>query len=427
MRKTFEDINEHYDVFEIENGLKIYVIQKVDYQSSVFYFGFPFGSFDLVQKVDDEIKQFPSGVAHFLEHKLFENPGGIDIMQSFSHLSCNVNAFTSYNETVYYFNSSKKALQKPLNLLLDFVQNLSITEASVEKEKGIITQELRMYKQMPEQRLMAETYHSLYANHPVRLDIGGTEESVNATRKEDLMDAYRLNYHPANSTLVCVTPLAPDLIYQWVKANQDLKAFEPRHAIKRVLEIEPNEVVRPFHQFEMDIQASKLTYSYKLNDYSEDPKLNIEKEWQYRLFLELIFSPTNPAYEDWMESNRIAEYFGYEVEVNREYGFVMFYGENDDEHDFIDLVQTNLKTDLKNFKEAFDLLKRRYYAQMLRSFDDQDDYAITLLRSHFNNVEMMDSIAILKSIQFEDILHLGEDLLKMPTALVKMTGLSKLD
>ena len=177
----------------------------------------------------------------------------------------------------------------------------------------------------------------------------------------------------------------------------------------------------------MDIQASKLTYSYKLNDYSEDPKLNIEKEWQYRLFLELIFSPTNPAYETWMESNRIAEYFGYEVEVNREYGFVMFYGENDDEHDFIDLVQTNLKTDLKNFKEAFDLLKRRYYAQMLRSFDDQDDYAITLLRSHFNNVEMMDSIAILKSIQFEDILHLGEDLLKMPTALVKMTGLSKLD
>ena len=91
------------------------------------------------------------------------------------------------------------------------------------------------------------------------------------------------------------------------------------------------------------------------------------------------------------------------------------------------MIQTSLKTDLNDFKQAFDLLKRRYYAQMLRSFDDQDDYAITLLRSHFNDVEMMDSIAILRSIQFEDILHLGEDLLKMPTALVKMTGLCKLD
>ncbi len=427
MRKIFKDINEHYDVFELENGMRLYVIQKVDYQSSVFYLGFPFGSFDLVQEVDGELKRFPSGVAHFLEHKLFENPGGIDIMQSFSHLSCNVNAFTSYNETVYYFNSSKKALQKPLNLLLDFVQNLSITEASVEKEKGIITQELRMYKQMPEQRLMAETYHSLYANHPVRLDIGGTEESVNDTTMEDLMDAYRFNYHPSNSIMVCVTPLNPDLIHRLVKANQDQKSFEPRRAIKRLLDEEPKAVVRPFHQFEMDIQASKLTYSFKLDDYSEDHKLNIKNEWQYRLFLELVFSPTNPAYEQWMESNRIAEYFGYEVEVNREYGFVMFYGENEDEHDFVDLIRSSLDEDLNKFKEAFDLLKRRYYAQMLRSFDDQDDYAITLLRSEFSGVEMMDSIAILKSIQFEEILHLGKELLNKPTALVKMTGLRKLD
>lgn len=427
MRKIFNDIHEHYDVFELENGMKLYVIQKVDYQSSVFYFGFPFGSFDLVQKVDSEIRQFPPGIAHFLEHKLFENPSGIDIMQSFSNLSCNVNAFTSYNETVYYFNSSKKTLQKPLKLLLDFVQNLSITETSVEKEKGIITQELRMYKQMSEQRLMAETYHSLYVNHPVRLDIGGTEESVNSTCMEDLMDAYRLNYHPSNSVLVCVTPLNPELVYRWVKDNQDQKFFEPRHEIKRLLDDEPMSVERTFYQFEMDIQASKLTYSFKLDDYSDNQKQNIEKEWQYRLFLELIYSPTNPAYETWMQNNRIAEYFGYEVEVNREYGFVMFYGENDDEDDFVDLIRTNLETNLSAFKEAFSLLKRRYYAQMLRSFDDQDDYAITLLRSHFNDVEMMDSIAILKSIQFEDIIPIAQTLLSKPTALVKMTGFSKQD
>lgn len=426
MRKEFVDINEHYETFELDNGLKLFIIQKQDYQSSVFYLGFPFGSFDLDQRINGELKHFPSGVAHFLEHKLFENPGGIDIMQSFSHLSASVNAFTSYSETVYYFSSSKKTLQKPLNLLLDFVQNLSITEASVEKEKGIITQELRMYKQMPEQRLMAETYTSLYHKHPVRLDIGGTEESVNDTQLIDLQTAYRLNYHPSNSILVCVTSLSADQVYQWVKANQDQKKFEIAHKIERVIEQEPLEVVRPNHHFEMDVQASKVTYSFKLDDYSLDPIINIQKEWLYRIFLELIFSPSNPNYEQWMESNRIAEYFGYEIEINREYGFVMFYGENEDEHDFVDLIRTNLTSDLQAYERAFELLKRRYYAQMLRTFDDQDDYAISLLRAHFNGVELMDSIDILKSIEFKDIIDIGSTILSKPTALVKMTGLHKI-
>lgn len=425
MRKEFIDINEHYETFELENGLKLFVIQKHDYQSSGFYLGFPFGSFDLEQRINDELKSFPSGVAHFLEHKLFENPGGIDIMQRFSHLSASVNAFTSYNETVYYFSSSKKSLQKPLNLLLDFVQNLSISEASVKKEKGIITQELRMYKQMPEQRLMAETYTSLYHNHPIRLDIGGTEESVNMTQVSDLTLAYRLNYHPSNSILVCVTSLHADQIYQWVKANQDLKKFELAHKLERVIDLEPLEVVRPYHHFEMDVQASKITYAFKLSDYSNDPMANIQKEWQYRLFLELVFSPSNPNYEKWMESNRIAEYFGYEVEINRDYGFVMFYGENEDENDFVDLIRSNLASDLQAFERAFELLKRRYYAQMLRTFDDQDDYAISLLRAHFSGVELMDSIEILKSIEFKDILDLGLNILSNPTALVKMTGFHK--
>ena len=135
-------------------------------------------------------------------------------MEAFTDLGAYVNAFTSHNETVYTF-SSVKNIYKGLNLLLDFVQHFEITEESVEKEKGIIIQELNMYAQMPEQRLIFETYQSLYHQHPIRYDIGGDEENVNSITREELLDIYKRNYHPQNSLLVCVSDLSAKTSSVW--------------------------------------------------------------------------------------------------------------------------------------------------------------------------------------------------------------------
>ncbi|HET6785604.1 MAG TPA: pitrilysin family protein [Erysipelotrichaceae bacterium] len=421
----FPEINESHYISVLQNGLKVIIIQKKDYKSSSCFMAFPYGSLDIKQKINQEIHDYPSGIAHFLEHKLFENNNGLDIMETFSHLSANVNAFTSHTETVYYFNSSKKNIKKPLNLLLDFVQQLSITEQSVEKEKGIIIQELRMYMQMPEQRLMLETYQSLYEKHPIRLDIGGNEESVSSITKEVLERCYALNYHPSNALLVCITPTNPQLILDWIVENQNAKNFQSTHNIERVVEIEGKQVYRKHFEFEMDIQSSKMTYSFKMNDLSSDSKTNLLREWKYRLFLELIFSPMNPKYEVWMNENRIHDYFGYDVDLNNEYGFILFFGENEDEVDFKKLVIEGLNTDITHFETYFELLKRRYFAQLLRQFDDQDDYALTLIRSKFNKLEITDSIHALKEINFIDLLSVSSEILSLDTTFVKMNKKSK--
>ena len=154
--------NERYDetYFEetLDNGLRVVIWYKPNFQNSQFLFATPYGALDFKQKdALGNVIEFPSGIAHFLEHKMFESKQG-DVMELFSQLGANVNAFTSYNETVYYFSTTNKEVKQELNFLLDFVQSLEITEASVEKEKGIIIQELNMYLQMPDSRLLFESF-----------------------------------------------------------------------------------------------------------------------------------------------------------------------------------------------------------------------------------------------------------------------------
>ena len=165
-RFEYKQFNEVYYEDVCENGLKVIVWHKPLFKSTSCLFGTPFGAYDLQQITDDnEVFKYYSGIAHFLEHKLFESQEG-DILSEFSELGANVNAFTSYQETVYYFSTSDEDVETPLNLLLDFVQNLSITEESVEKEKGIITQELLRYLQNPDSRLYLESFKSRYHNNP---------------------------------------------------------------------------------------------------------------------------------------------------------------------------------------------------------------------------------------------------------------------
>ena len=157
-----------------------------------------------------------------------------------------------------------------------------------------------------------------------------------------------MNYHPTNALLVCITPTSPHIILDWIVENQDTKNFQTMHKIERIVEKESKNVFRKHFEFEMDIQSSKMTYSFKMSDLSNDNKLNLLNEWKYRLFLELIFSPMNPKYEEWMNENRIHDYFGYDVDLNNEYGFILFFGENEDEEEDEDEEDNNYD-DSKNY------------------------------------------------------------------------------
>jgi predicted Zn-dependent peptidase len=277
MKKSFNDIlNETSYTETLDNGLSLVVLHKEKNVNTSAYLAFPYGSLNINQVSEGgELTSYNPGLAHFLEHKLFENHNGMDVMERFSELSCNVNAFTSYNETVYYFNTARQDIQEPLDLLLDFVQELNITEASVEKEKKIIIEELHMYHQMPESRLMYETFQALYHAHPVKFDIGGSDESVMAITREELERCYRLNYHPSKSILVIVTSLDPEAVCAMVKANQARKQFALPIKLSDVKVDEPDDVVIKEKIVPMDIQSSKMTYAFKLKPQSLNFKVRL--------------------------------------------------------------------------------------------------------------------------------------------------------
>lgn len=405
MRKIIsERYQETYVEETLENGLHVVLWQKPDFEKSLFMMSTPLGAFDLKQ-IDENSNEhsFPAGIAHFLEHKMFEK-GEEDVMDLFSKMGANVNAFTSYNETAYYFSTSNKEVEKPLCLLLDFVQSLDISKESVEKEKGIIVQELNMYKQMSDVRLLFETFTSLFSEHPLRYDIGGDEESVRSTTLEQLQECYKINYHPSKMILIGVSAQDPEKLMQIIKTNQNSKNFPEMHRIERMPYQEPKEVARENFSFQMDVSIPKLSIAYKLNGI-EDPILRSKTEWGLKIMLDTYFSSLNPKFQQWLDDEIINDYVGSEIEFGKDYGLIMFYGETNKIDAFKGIVE-EIVNEIKNGHvddNVMERLKRRYFGQAIRSLNNFEDIAISYIRSCFAGMDFFTSIDVLYDIDSEFI------------------------
>ena len=257
---------------------------------------------------------------------------------------------------------------------------------------------------MPESRLMFETLQALYSQHPIKFDIGGSEESVNAITKEELDLCFKLNYHPKNALLVIVSSMDPELLCNIVKENQDNKTFAPHIQLNDVEVIEPESVATTLKIVPMDIQSSKLTYSFKLKTQSLSDYDRANLEWQLKIYLELLFTSINPDYENWIKSGIIHDYFGYDVEINKDYWYVMFYGETENRDTFVELIESTLKTNITPLLPYLKQLKRRYLSYAYRLLDDQDDYAIHYIRSYFSSLRLEDTIEIINNLNSSDVL-----------------------
>lgn len=425
--KKIENLKYKETYFEetLENGLKVILWQKPSYEKSLFMMATPLGAMDLKQQNHQgKTIEYPAGIAHFLEHKMFEMKDK-DVMDVFSQMGANVNAFTSYTETAYYFSTSQDYKQ-PLNLLLDFVQQLDISEASIEKEKGIIVQELSMYKQMSDQRLLMETFSSLYEEHPLKYDIGGDEESVNSITKEQLEQCYALNYHPQSMILIGVSSYDPEDVLEVIKANQNTKKFPKHEQLKPVPYHEPKEVARKTYSFPMDISVEKFCIAYKLGGIP-DVYDRMKEEWCIKIMLDAYFSSVNEDYQTWIDDEIINDYFGSEVDFGEDYGTIMVYCETTKQKAFEKLVQDGMKkiSEGNLNEDVLNQLKRRYFGQTVRSLNSFDDIAISYVRSFFEGYDFFKSMDILDAINLEDIKKTCVKLKNAPTVHVHVTPQSQ--
>ncbi|MGL5978050.1 MAG: EF-P 5-aminopentanol modification-associated protein YfmH [Erysipelotrichaceae bacterium] len=395
---TNEKYLETYVEETLDNGLRVVLFHRPNYDKAFFLMGTPFGALDLEQFDDEQNRVvFPSGIAHFLEHKMFEDPKG-DVMDAFSAMGVSVNAFTSYTETCYYF-SSNGIIQEPLDLLLDFVQELHIDEASVEKEKGIIIQELAMYRQQSDSRLVNETFQSLYHNHPLKHDIGGDDTTVSATTLSQLEQCFALNYAPAKMILVGVSSENPEIILDWIKANQSKKAFPQTPKTKRVMEHEPKNVVKRYHNFAMDVSMVKANVAFKL-DGIVDGIARAKAEWAFRFAMDATFSSLNPDYQNWIDSGIINDYFSHETEIGEDYGVILFNSETDDVKAFETLMlETLAKLQQTPLDETIlEQLKKRYYGQSIAALNSFENTAIYYMRNAFAGVDFFTSLELIDQI-----------------------------
>lgn len=394
----------------LPNGLKVVVWHKPGYEKSFAMMSTPMGAFDISQ-IDSKgnTYQYSPGIAHFLEHKLFENDSR-DVMEDFSKMGASVNAATTYDLTTYYFQTSTD-LYEPLNLLLDFTQSLDITKESVEKEKGIINQELSMYDQMSDFKLVKETFAALFKDHPMKYDIGGTEESVNQITIEELEACYKYNYHPSTMICMIVTGKDPQEVLKVVKDNQSKKRFPSINSIHRRKCKEQQEVVKEHVSFVMDVTTPKVNIAFKLNGIRNQIERN-KMEIGIRYLMDSIFTTMNKDYQEWLDNEIINDFFGYECDFGEDYGYLMIYTETNKINEFKDMVFTNLNKMLNNSykQETFNQLKKRYFGENIKELNDFEAISFAFIRNYFNKTNFFDVLEIVDSFTIEDIEKIKDSL-----------------
>ncbi|MDD2181301.1 MAG: pitrilysin family protein [Bacilli bacterium] len=252
---------------KLDNGLEVYIIPKENVNNVYITFSTRFGSkhYEFVPINKDKTIKVPPGVAHFLEHKLFEQKNGVEPFTFFVERGADANANTSNHKTTYLI-SAQTNIEENLEFLLDFVQEPYFTDANVKKEKGIIEQEIKMYQDYPFMVLYEKSLENTIAKHPIRIPIIGIIESINKITKEDLYTCYDTFYHPSNMFLVITGNVKPELIMEVIKKNQIKKQFpEKINQIKIKKYNEPDKVVKEKEEISMNVALSKISNNYKFN------------------------------------------------------------------------------------------------------------------------------------------------------------------
>ena len=204
-RKDYPAVGEAVYQTTLRNGLKVFLLPKRDFNETYGIMTANFGSIDtsFIPRGSNQAVQYPAGVAHFLEHKLFEDENGQDLLQQFVELGAESNAFTSFTKTSYLFSATDNVLEN-VRLLQSLLENAYFTEESVQREQGIIQQEIDMYKDNPDYCLFFHTLANLYPDTPLAEDIAGSVESIAEITVEDLDENFETFYHPSNMSLLLI-------------------------------------------------------------------------------------------------------------------------------------------------------------------------------------------------------------------------------
>lgn len=393
-------VGDRYYEVKHPSGLRIFVYPKEQNNSTYAVFGTRYGSVDTTFKRSDEADActVPAGIAHYLEHKLFESEDG-DAFARYAKTGANANAYTSFDVTCYLFSCTENVYES-LEILLDFVQSPYFTEQTVQKEQGIIGQEIRMYDDDPQWRVMFNLLETLYHKHPVKVDIAGTVESIAQITPELLYRCYHTFYN-LNNMVLCVAGNV-ELNKVLDLCDRMLKPSKPVE-IERIFEEEPREVVKTRVEQKLSVVTPLFQLGFKENAVSRRTTKELAET---EILLELMASDASPLFRRLLDAGLINESsFGYEYFEGPGYASVIFSGESKDP----DRVAEEIRAETERLRrdgidpEAFQRAKKALYGRNIAALNSVDNIANSMAVFAFAGRELYSYIDELANAKLDSV------------------------
>lgn len=399
--KRNEFLKEEYYSFTHKSGLPVYVFPK-KLSTAYALFATRYGSVDSRFKLaqDKEFTEVPDGIAHYLEHKLFDNPNGEDTFTRYAKYGASANAYTSNTLTAYLFSCTSN-FDESLSVLLDFVTSPYFTPETVEKEQGIIAQEIRMYDDHPFRRLYQSMLEGMYEKHNVRINVAGTVETISHITSDILYACYRVFYNLSNMALIVCGDVTAEQVEK--VCDKCLKEQKPVEIIRDYPDEKP-EVFKKSSRISMQVAKPLFAIGIKNVNIPESGGERMRVHAVADVLYDMLLGKSGDFYNSLYEEGLISPQFDYEFELNKSFSFGAIFGETSDPDKvferFTGYIEKVKREGLS--KEDFERSKRALYADTVKSFDSTEEIANEFLDFLFDDGDILDYTEILASVTYED-------------------------
>lgn len=386
---------------ELENGLKVIIIPKKDTNKKMAIIGTKFGSIDnhFINPKTKKEEKIPDGVAHFLEHKMFEQEDGTNSLDTLTALGVEANAYTTNDHTAYYFETIEN-FEPAFKELLNYVYHPYYTDQNVEKEKGIIEQEIKMYDDDPISKVFLNALKCMYSVCPVRIDVAGTVESIRKINKDILYDCYNTFYHPSNMILAVCGDFEPDYIINFVKEN--MKEYQSQDKINRIYPEEKPEICKKEIEEKMEVSIPAFVIGIKDDVEATDI---VKKELILNIILNCIFDENSKLFKELYEEGLLISEPGLEYEYSDIYSHMTIFASSKNPKEVFKRFKEEVKQIIKTGidEKTFIRTKNKIYGRLVTSYNSAPQIARIFMRDYLNNIITFDYVEKWKEITIEDV------------------------
>ena len=391
-------VKEKLYIEKLDNGLTVMILPRKNVRKKYIICGPRFGSIDnkfiIPGKTEETV--LPDGVAHFLEHKMFEQKSGINSLDTLTAIGVNANAYTTNDHTAYLYEATDN-FYDALDEYMDYIQNPYYTDENVEKEKGIIAQEIKMYEDYPEWQVYLNAIKCMYKDFPVRLDIAGSVESIANITKEMLYDCYNNFYTPSNMAMAICGDFEVEKILEEIRKRITIK--ENKELPKRIYPDEPEKINQKELVTKMELSNPIFTIGFK--DKIEENM--VKKHIAIEIILNTLFGKSSKLYKELTDNNTLIGNLDLEYEYSKEYAFILITGQSRNPRKIYERINEEIQNAIKNGlnKEDFERNKKKVYGDYITEYNSVEDTARMFLADYFKGVNSFDYLEEYNNVNVE--------------------------